>query len=158
MSDVSAMERLQALGIVLPEASKPAARYTNYVLAGNLLFISGKGPASMPKGKLGIDYSTEEGYKYACLAGLEVLAVLTEALGSLNRVKQVVKIQGFVNAGPEFEEHHKVLDGCSDLMLDVFGDRGVHARSVLGASSLRDNLPVIIDSVFEVEPNQSAAI
>lgn len=158
MSDETAMERLQALGIVLPEASKPAARYTNYVLAGGLLFISGKGPSGKPIGKLGIDYTTAEGYQYARLAGLEVLAVLAEALGSLNRVKQVVKIQGFVNARPEFEEHHKVLDGCSGLMLDVFGDRGVHARSVLGASSLRDNLPIIIDSVFEVEPNQTSAI
>jgi len=158
MSDVTAMERLQALGIVLPEASNPAARYTNCVLAGGLLYISGKGPSGKPIGKLGIDYTTAEGDRYARLAGLEVLAVLAEALGSLNRVKQVVKIQGFVNAGPEFEEHHKVLDGCSDLMLDVFGGRGVHARSVLGASSIRDNLPVIIDSVFEIESNETAAI
>ncbi|RJE89684.1 RidA family protein [Paenibacillus sp. 1011MAR3C5] len=144
------MDRLQSLGIVLPAASEPAARYTNYALAGDLLFISGKGPSGKPKGKLGIDYTTEEGYRYARLAGLEVLAVLAEALGSLNRVRRVVKIQGFVNASPDFEEHHKVLNGCSDLMLDVFGEHGLHARSVLGASSLRDHLPVIIDSVFEI--------
>ncbi|MFF2888685.1 RidA family protein [Paenibacillus sp. NPDC057967] len=151
MSDATPMDRLQSLGIVLPEASKPAARYANYVLSGSLLFISGKGPSGKPKGKLGIDYTTEEGCRYAWLAGLEVLAVLMEALGSLNKVKRVVKIQGFVNAGPDFEEHHKVLNGCSDLMLDIFGDRGLHARSVHGASSLRNNLPVIIDSVFEIE-------
>jgi enamine deaminase RidA (YjgF/YER057c/UK114 family) len=76
--------------------------------------------------------------------------VLRSALGSLDKVKRVVKIQGFINADPQFEEHHKVLDGCSDLMVAVFAESGVHARSVLGATSLRDNLPVIIDSIFEV--------
>jgi len=76
--------------------------------------------------------------------------VLKSALGSLDKVKRVVKIQGFVNADPSFEEHHKVLDGCSDLMFEVFGERGAHARSVMGAVSLRDNLPIVIDSIFSV--------
>lgn len=145
------MDQLKSLGIILPQASEPAAKYANYVHAGGLLFISGKGPAGKPKGKLGKDFTTDDGYRYARLAGIEVLAVLMEALGSLDKVKRVVKIQGFVNAVPEFEEHHKVLNGCSDLMLDVFGEKGLHARSVLGAVSVRDNLPIIIDSVFEVE-------
>ncbi|WP_159881616.1 RidA family protein [Paenibacillus puerhi] len=142
------------LGIELPEASEPAARYANYVILNGLMFVSGKGPSGVPKpkGKLGHDYSTEEGYQFARSAGIELLAVLQAALGSLDRVKRVVKIQGFVNASPDFEEHHKVLNGASDLMLDVFGEhKGLHARSVLGASSLRDNLPVILDSIFEVE-------
>ncbi|MFD1955491.1 RidA family protein [Paenibacillus thailandensis] len=143
-------ERLPAFGIELPAASEPAARYANYVKANGLLFVSGKGPAGQPRGKLGIDYTTEEGCQYARLAGIEVLAVVKSALGSLDHVKKVVKIQGFVNASPDFDEHHKVLNGCSDLMLDVFGpEKGSHARSVFGAVSVRDNLPIIIDSIFE---------
>ncbi|MWC27735.1 RidA family protein [Paenibacillus sp. MMS18-CY102] len=149
MSEI--MERLNAMGITLPEASGPAARYANYVQVNSLLFVSGKGPAGSPKGKLGSDFTVEEGYHYARQAGIEVLAVVRDALGSLDKVKRVVKIQGFVNAEPAFEEHHKVLNGCSDLMIEAFGERGIHARSVLGAVSVRDNLPIIIDSIFEVE-------
>ncbi|RUT33421.1 RidA family protein [Paenibacillus zeisoli] len=150
MSDYSAEQRLQELNIVLPEASQPAAKYSNYVIVNGLMFVSGKGPSGHPKGKLGIEYTTEEGYDFARLAGLEVLAVVKSALGSLDKVIRVVKIQGFVNAGAEFEEHHKVLNGCTDLFLDVFGERGSHARSVFGAVSVRENLPIIIDSIFQV--------
>ncbi|QHT64075.1 RidA family protein [Paenibacillus lycopersici] len=146
----TAAERLRAMGIALPAASEPAARYANCVRMNNLLFVSGKGPAGHPKGKLGADYTTAEGYRFARLAGIEILAVLQSALGSLDDVRRVVKLQGFVNATAHFEEHHRVLNGCSDLMLDVFGEKGVHARSVLGAVSLRDDLPVIIDSIFEI--------
>lgn len=144
-------DRLEGLGIVLPSASEPAAKYANYVIVNGLCFVSGKGPAGHPKGKLGQDFTTEEGYHFARQTGIEILAVLESALGSLDKVKRVVKIQGFVNADPLFEEHHKVLNGCSDLMLEVFGDKGSHARSVLGAVSVRDNLPIIIDSIFEVD-------
>lgn len=151
MTEHTIASRLEALGIVLPEASEPAAKYANYVIVNGLCFVSGKGPAGHPKGKLGQDYTTEEGYHFARLTGIEILAVLKTALGSLDKVKRVVKVQGFVNADPLFEEHHKVLNGCSDLMLEVFGDKGLHARSVLGAVSVRDNLPLIIDSIFEVE-------
>jgi enamine deaminase RidA (YjgF/YER057c/UK114 family) len=105
----------------------------------------------LPKGKLGQEFTTDEGYQYARQAGIEVLAVVKSALGTLDAVKRVVKVQGFINATADFEEHHKVLNGCSDLFLDVFGEKGLHARSVLGAASLRANLPVIIDSIFEVE-------
>jgi enamine deaminase RidA (YjgF/YER057c/UK114 family) len=143
--------RLEALGIVLPSASEPAAKYANYVVVNGLCFVSGKGPAGHPKGKLGQEFNTEEGYHFARQTGIEILAVLESALGSLDNVKRVVKIQGFVNADPLYEEHHKVLNGCSDLMLEVFGDKGSHARSVLGAVSVRDNLPIIIDSIFEVD-------
>jgi enamine deaminase RidA (YjgF/YER057c/UK114 family) len=143
--------RLEALGIVLPSASEPAAKYANYVIVNGLCFVSGKGPAGHPKGKLGQEFTTEEGYHFARQTGIEILAVLESALGSLDNVKRVVKIQGFVNADPLYEEHHKVLNGCSDLMLEVFGDKGSHARSVLGAVSVRDNLPIIIDSIFEVD-------
>jgi enamine deaminase RidA (YjgF/YER057c/UK114 family) len=155
INSLSIEDRLKELGIVLPEASNPAAEYTNFVLVNGLLFVSGKGPSGVegvkPKGKLGQEYTTEQGYQFAREAGIEVLAVVKSALGSLDPVKRVVKIQGFVNAAPHFEEHDKVLDGCSKLMADVFGEKGVHARSVLGAISVRDNLPIIIDSIFEVE-------
>lgn len=151
MPDRTVADRLNELGIVLPVASEPAAKYANFVRVHNLLFVSGKGPAGNPKGKLGEDYTTEEGQWFARQAGIEVLAVLQSALKSLDQVRRVVKIQGFVNAAPHFEEHHKVLNGCSDLMLEVFGEKGVHARSVFGAVSIRDNLPLIIDSIFEIE-------
>ncbi|WP_308634922.1 RidA family protein [Paenibacillus silvisoli] len=144
-------ERLEQLAIVLPQASAPAAKYANYAYTNGFIYVSGKGPEGSPKGKLGSDFTIEQGYQFARQAGIEVLAVLQSALGSLDRVKQVVKLQGFVHATPEFEKHHLVLNGCSDLMLDVFGgEKGAHARSVFGAASLRDGLPVIVDSIFEV--------
>lgn len=151
MTKLTIENRLDSLGIVLPEASEPAAKYANYVIVNGLCFVSGKGPAGHPKGKLGLDFTTEEGHDFARQTGIEILAVLKSALGSLDKVKRVVKIQGFVNADPFFEEHHKVLNGCSDLMMEVFGEKGMHARSVFGAVSVRDNLPIIIDSIFEVE-------
>jgi putative transposase len=155
MPQPSAEHRLATLGIVLPEASEPAAMYANFVHVNGLLFVSGKGPAgrgeSAPRGRLGAEFTTEQGYQFARETGIEILAVLRSALGSLGRITQVVKVQGFVNATPEFDEHHKVLNGCSDLFIEVFGDIGVHARSVLGATSLRNNLPIVIDSIFAVE-------
>ena len=148
-------ERLTELGIQLPPASNPAANYTNCVQTGNLLFVSGKGPLPVdgapPKGKLGREFSTKDGYEFARLTALDILAAVQLELGSLDRVKRVVKLQGFVNATSDFEEHPKVLNGASDLMVDVFAERGVHARSVLGAISLRADLPIVIESIFEVE-------
>lgn len=148
-------KRLDELNITLPLASDPAANYTNCVKSGRLLYVSGKGPvaglADVPQGKLGNEFTTVEGYEFARLTGLDILAAVRLYLGSLDRVSRVVKIQGFVNATPDFEEHPQVLNGCSDLMVEVFGDVGVHARSVLGAVSLRGNLPIVIDSIFEVD-------
>lgn len=155
MAAESIDDRLARLGIVLPQASNPAAEYTNFIEVNGLLFVSGKGPAGQngvkPKGKLGQEYTTADGYQFAWQTGIEVLAVVKSALGSLDRVKRVVKIQGFINATTQFEEHHKVLNGCSELLVAVLGEKGVHARSVLGAVSVRDNLPIIIDSIFAVE-------
>jgi enamine deaminase RidA (YjgF/YER057c/UK114 family) len=153
---VSSIEqRLSDLQITLPAASDPAANYTNCVESNGLFFVSGKGPsaapgAKPPKGKLGREFTTRQGYDFARSTGLDILAVVKLALGNLDRVNRVVKLQGFVNATEDFEEHPQVLNGCSDLMVEVFGNRGVHARSVLGAVSLRGGLPVIIESVFEV--------
>lgn len=148
-------QRLSQLRIVLPAASSPAANYTNCVEAGGLLFVSGKVPTAaaggtVPKGKLGREFTTKEGYDFARSAGLDILAAVRLALGDLDRVQRVVKLQGFINATAEFEEHPQVLNGCSDLMVEVFGDRGVHARSVLGAVSLRAGVPLVIESIFEV--------
>lgn len=151
MSGNTIAKRLEELGVTLPNASEPAAKYANFVQVGSLLFVSGKGPTGNPKGKLGQQFTTEEGYQFARQAGIEILAVVQSAVGSLDRVKRVVKLQGFVNADPQFEEHHLVLNGCSDLMLDVFSEKGLCARSVFGAASVRANLPIVIDSIFEVE-------
>jgi enamine deaminase RidA (YjgF/YER057c/UK114 family) len=147
--------RIAELELVLPTASDPQGSYCNCVRTGNLLYVSGKGPVAglndVPKGKLGREYTTEQGYEFAKVTGLDILAAVKLELGSLDRVARVVKLQGFVNATETFEQHPKVLDGCSDLMAEVFGDKGVHARSVFGAQSLRGNLPIIIDSIFEIE-------
>ncbi len=148
-------KRLEELGICLPPASNPAANYTNCVKTGNLLFVSGKGPlppdAVPPKGKLGREFSTEQGYEFARLTGLDILAAVQLELGNLDLVRRVVKLQGFVNATPDFEQHPQVLNGASDLMVEVFGERGVHARSVLGATSLRAGLPIVCEAIFEVD-------
>jgi enamine deaminase RidA (YjgF/YER057c/UK114 family) len=103
-----------------------------------------------PKGKLGREYDAKAGYRFARSAGLELLAVIRHELGSLDRVARVVEVQGFVNATEDFEEHAQVLNGCSDLLMEVFGERGLHVRSVLGASSLRSGLPVIVRAVVEI--------
>ena len=153
---MSAEARIKSLGITLPPGSSPAANYVNAVRTGNLLFIAGKAPlpedGRLPKGRLGREYTVEQGYRFARTAALDIIAVMRNELGSLDRVARVVEIMGFLNAVPEFEDHPKVLNGCSDLLVEVFGERGVHARSVLGASSLRGGLPVILKAVVEIEP------
>jgi enamine deaminase RidA (YjgF/YER057c/UK114 family) len=147
-------QKVIELGIELSNASAPAARYANCVLVNDLLYISGKGPQLLngicSKGRLGKEFTTSEGYAIARSVGVELLNVLKSELGSLNRVKQIVEIQGFINAVPEFEEHAQVLNGLSDLLIDVFGPEGRHARSVFGASSLRDGLPVIARGVVQI--------
>ena len=154
-------QRIQDLGLTLPSVSAPAANYVNAVLTGSLLFIAGKAPlpqnGSLPKGRLGAEFTAGEGYGFARSAALELLAVMRAELGSLDRVVRVVEVQGFLNAVPEFEDHAKVLNGCSDLLVEVFGERGLHARSVLGASSLRGGLPLVLKAVVEVAPLPSDA-
>ena len=147
--------RLAELGIELPRASNPAANYTNCVQVGSLLFVSGKGPLPQdgppPKGRLGQEFSTQQGYDFARLTALDILAAVKLELGSLDRARRVVKLQGFLNATSDFEDHPQVLNGASDLIVEVFAERGVHARSVLGATSLRAGLPIVIESLFEVD-------
>lgn len=147
-------DRIKTLNLTLPVASDPQGSYCNCVRVGAVLYVSGKGPvaglAQAPKGKLGREYTTEQGYEFAKATGLDILAAVKLELGSLDKVARVVKLQGFINATEDFEQHPKVLDGCSDLMADVFGEKGIHARSVFGALSVRGNLPIIIDSIFEI--------
>jgi enamine deaminase RidA (YjgF/YER057c/UK114 family) len=152
---MSAEARLKELKLNLGKVSAPVANYVNAVRTGNLLFLSGKGPWSQqgerPKGKLGREYTVEQGYQHARSVGLDILAVLRSELGSLDRVKRVVKVLGMVNAVPEFEDHPKVINGCSDLLVEVFGERGKHARSAVGMGSLPMGIPVEIECIVEVD-------
>jgi enamine deaminase RidA (YjgF/YER057c/UK114 family) len=153
---MSAERRIGELGLALPSGSSPAANYVNAVRTGNLLFIAGKAPlpenGKLPRGRLGREFTAEDGYRLARSAALDLIAVMRAELGSLDQVARIVEVQGFLNAVPEFEDHPKVLNGCSDLLVDVFGERGRHARSVLGASSLRSGLPLVLKAVVEILP------
>jgi enamine deaminase RidA (YjgF/YER057c/UK114 family) len=147
-------QRVNDLGISLPSGTAPAANYANAVRTGNLLFISGKAPlpenGKPPKGKLGREFSAEDGYRFARSAAIDLLAVMKAELGSLDRVARIIEVQGFLNTVEDFEDHAQVLNGCSDLLVDIFGSKGVHARSVLGVNSLRGGLPVVLKAVVEV--------
>jgi enamine deaminase RidA (YjgF/YER057c/UK114 family) len=150
-------QRLIELGISLPSGTAPAANYANAVRTGNLLFISGKAPLAengkLPKGKLGREFSAQEGYDFARSAAIDLLAVMKAELGSLDRVARIVEIQGVLNTVEDFEDHAQVLNGCSDLLVDIFGSRGLHARSVSGVNSLRRGLPVVLKAIVEVTPD-----
>ena len=151
---MSIEQRIKELGITLPSGSTPAANYANAVRTGNLLFISGKAPlpenGQHPKGKLGREFSAQDGYSFARSAAIDLIAVMKAELGSLERVTRIVEVQGFLNTIEDFEDHAQVLNGCSDLLVDVFGSKGIHARSVVGANSLRAGLPVVLKAVVEV--------
>jgi enamine deaminase RidA (YjgF/YER057c/UK114 family) len=126
------------------------------VRTGNLLFLAGKGPrpgpdGKRPQGKVGRDFTVEQAYQHARSVGLDLLAVMRQELGSLDKVKRVVKVLGMVNAVPEFADHPKVINGCSDLFVEVFGERGKHARSAVGMGSLPMGIPVEIECIVEVE-------
>lgn len=148
-------DRLQELGIELPEPSQPVANYVNAVRTGNLVFLAGKGPkkadGSYITGKLGSDLTIEEGYEAARLVAINQLAALQAEIGDLNKVKRVVKVLGMVNADSSFTDHPKVVNGFSDLMVEVFGDRGKHARAAVGMGSLPQNIAVEIEVIVEVE-------
>jgi enamine deaminase RidA (YjgF/YER057c/UK114 family) len=149
--NMSAEQRLKDLGITLPEAVNPAANYVRFYRTGNLLFISGTGPADdQPKGKLGSDLTVEQGYEVARSVGLQILATVKMALGSLDNVKHAVKILGMVSSVPEFEQHPAVMNGCSDVMVEVLGEAGRHTRSAVGFVGLPNNIAVEIEATFEV--------
>jgi len=151
---MSAEKRLKALGIELGKVSAPVANYVNAVRTGNLLFLAGKGPRPQdgvrPSGKVGREYTVEQAYQHARTVGIDLLAVMRSELGSLDRVKRVVKLLGMVNGTPEFTDHPRVINGCSDLFVEVFGDAGRHARSAVGMGSLPMAIPVEIECIVEV--------
>ena len=139
----------------LPLVSSPVANYVNAVRTGNLLFLSGKGPRTgadgkRPRGKVGREYTVEQAYQHARSVGIDLLAVMKAELGSLTHVKRVVKVLGMVNSVPEFEDPPKVINGCSDLLVAVLGERGRHARSAVGMGSLPMNITVEIEAVLRI--------
>lgn len=146
--------KLRALNLELPTLGVPQANYVHAVRSGNLIFLAGKGPTradgTRVNGKLGADLTVEEGYAAARLAGLQQLAALKLELGDLGRVKRIVKVHGMVNATPDFTEHSKVINGFSDLMVEVFGEAGKHARAAVGMGSLPGGMAVEVEVVVEV--------
>ena len=154
---MSAERRLKELNIQLAPVTPPVANYVNAVRAGNLLFLAGKGPGGEARGVVGRDVTLEQAYQHARSTGLALLAVMRDELGSLDRVKRVVKVLGMVNAVPGFGDQPKVINGCSDLFVEVFGERGKHARSAVGMGSLPNNIPVEIECIVEVSSGSGPA-
>jgi enamine deaminase RidA (YjgF/YER057c/UK114 family) len=151
---MGAESRLRELGITLPPVQKAAGTYLRAVRTGNLLFVAGHGPiradGSIIVGKLGRDLESDAGYEAARVTGLAVLASIRDALGTLDAVTKFVRVGGFVNATADFKEHPKVVNGASDLFVEVFGDAGRHARVAVGYASLPFNIAVEIEAVVEV--------
>ena len=147
-------KRLAELGIVLPPLPQPMANYVPFTISGNLLFISGQGPRTVDQrfmtGKVGREITLDEAYAHARLVGINILSVVQHAQNGLSTVRRVLKLTGFVNASDDFREHPKVINGCSDLLVEVFGDAGKHARSAIGVSSLPGNITVEVEAIFEV--------
>src|SRR5579871_5520873 len=149
--------RIQELHLMLPPAPKPVAKYKTAVLAGNMLYVSGHGPAKLTDktpmaGKVGGDLTTEQGKESARAVGLNILSTVRQTLGSLDKVKRLVKTLGLVNCAADFKEQPQVVNGFSELMAEVFGeDAGVGARSAVGTNALPNNIPVEIECIFEVE-------
>jgi len=148
-----AEDNLKQKNIALPPPATPVANYVPAVRVGNLLFLSGVGPGqSTPRGKVGKDLSLEQGYQAARATGLNLLATARATLGSLDKVKRIVKVLGMVNSAPGFTDQPKVINGFSDLMVEVFGEAiGKHARSAVGMAELPFNIPVEIEMILEVE-------
>jgi enamine deaminase RidA (YjgF/YER057c/UK114 family) len=146
--------RLAELGITLPEATAPVANYVAFVQSGNLVHVSGQITMENGElkfvGKLGKDYGVEEGQKAARLCALNLIAQVRAAVGDLDRVSRVVKLNAFVNSAPEFTDQPKVVNGASDTMVEVFGEAGKHARSAVGVASLPLGVAVEIDGIFEI--------
>lgn len=148
--------KLAALGCRLPDVPAPVGAYVPAVRTGNLVFLSGQGPfrdgGAEYAGKVGSDFTVEEAYEIARQVALRALAVLKQEIGTLDKVRRIVKLVGWVNSAPGFTQQPKVINGASDLLHEVFGERGQHARSAVGAAELPLNIPVEIEMVVEVEP------
>ena len=147
--------RIKELGIELPDSPAPMANYVPVVRTGNLIYLSGVGPApkadgSEYKGKLGGTLGVEEGYDAARLTAVNLIARLKGYLGELDRVNQIVKLLSMVNAVPDFTEPPAVTNGCSDLLVEIFGDKGRHARSAVGVATLPGGMPIEIEMIAEI--------
>ena len=146
--------RMKQLGISLALPVQPVANYVNAVRTGNLLYLAGKGPGlpgkPLPTGKVGRDFTVEQAYQHARDTGLSLISVMKAELGDLDRVKRIVKVLGMVNGTPEFGQQPEVINGCSDLFVEVFGERSKHARSAVGMGSLPRGIPVEIEVIVEV--------
>jgi enamine deaminase RidA (YjgF/YER057c/UK114 family) len=155
MDDYNPELRLKDLNIELPKAPNPVANYVNGVRTGNLIFLAGKGPryadGTEMTGKLGVDISIEQGYEGARLTAINQIAVLKEMLGDLKKVKRIVKVLAFVNSDPNFIEQPKVINGFSDLMVAVFGKKGIHARAAIGVATLPRAQAVEVEVIVEIE-------
>ena len=143
-------KRIEELKITLPAISAPMGNYVPARRAGNLLFLSGRGPGAIA-GKVGDTITVEQAYQHARIVGLSLIAVMKQELGDLDKVKGIIKVLGMVNASPSFGDHPKVINVCSDLMVEVFGDAGRHARSAVGMGSLPTQIPVEIELIALVE-------
>lgn len=148
---------LKKLNLVLPPVSAPMANYVRAVQTGKLVFLAGNGPTradgSSITGKVGADLTVEEGYEAAKVTALSLLATLRQAIGSLDKVKRIVKVNGYVNCGPDFTQQPRVINGCSDLPVAVFGEKGKHARAAMGMVALPNNIAVEIEMIVEMEPD-----
>ena len=147
--------RIKELGIQLITPSAPVANYVKAVRVGNMVYLAGHGPdkpgGGLVIGKVGTDLTLEQAQDAARLVGISLLSTLKAEIGDLDKVKRIVKVLGMVNALPAFEQHPKVINGCSDLMVAVFGEAGKHARSAVGVASLPSNIPVEIEMIVELK-------
>lgn len=151
---MSAEQKLNELGLTLPQPPKPTANYVPTVKTGNLLFVSGHGPYNDGKtkisGKVGRELTIEEGYQTARNVALNCLASVKDTVSDLNKVKRVVKLLGMVNCTEDFKDLPKVINGCSDLLVTIFGETGKHARSAVGMQALPNQIPVEIEMILEI--------
>ena len=154
---MSAEARISELGLEFPEAPKPGGTYSPVVQIGNICYVSGHGPVQMDgtmlKGRVGSEITQEDGNHAARIVGLAILATLKKHLGSLDRVERLVKVLGMVNAAPDFQNHPQVINGFSDLMVEVFAENGRAARSAVGMGSLPGNISVEIEVIVQVSPD-----
>jgi enamine deaminase RidA (YjgF/YER057c/UK114 family) len=152
---VTPEQKLNALGLALPELPKPVANYVSFKRAGDMLYLSGQGPrrndGTMHTGKVGKDVTIKQAYDHAKLVGLGLLAAMKAAAGDLSKV-EVIKVLGMVNGVPDFGDQPAVINGCSDLFVEVLGERGRHARSAVGMGSLPGNITVEIEAVCRIHP------
>ena len=153
---MSAEENLKKLGLTLPTIPTPVGTYVPWKRDGNTIYLSGQGPRDANgkhiTGKVGKDVTVEQAYEHAKLVGLGLLAATRQALGSLDRVEAVIKLLGMVNSAPTFGQQPKVINGCSDLFVEVFGDAGKHARSAVGMGSLPNGMSVEIEGIIAIKP------